>query len=94
MVRADRCGLFRIDRDGLRRMPEEIALRLIGRCIAAAGGSGEPVSLAKLEPIVAGIWGDARGRPRQPGRCRARRSPCGRSQFGSSVSLAGRPCRR
>ena len=53
LVRTDPCGVFRIDRDRLRQVPEEIALRVIGRCIAAAGGSGEPVPLAKLEPIVA-----------------------------------------
>jgi tRNA(Ile)-lysidine synthase len=55
VVHTDRCGSFRIDRDGLRRAPEEIAVRLIGRCIAAAGGLGEPVSLGQLEPIVAGL---------------------------------------
>ena len=27
---------------------------MLARCIAAAGGSDEPVPLAKLEPIVAG----------------------------------------
>jgi tRNA(Ile)-lysidine synthase len=43
-------------------VPEEIALRVIGRCIAAAGGSGEPVPLGKLEPIVASLWqANARG---------------------------------
>ena len=62
LVRTDPCGVFRIDRERLRRVPEEIALRVIGRCIAAAGGSGEPVPLAGLEPIVARIWrGNAAG---------------------------------
>ena len=56
MVHTDRCGLFRIDREKLRRAPEEIALRVIGRCIAAAGGSGEAVPLAKLESMVAKLW--------------------------------------
>jgi tRNA(Ile)-lysidine synthase len=56
VVHTDRCGLFRIDREKLRRAPEEIAVRVIGRCIAAAGGSGEPVPLAKLEPVVARLW--------------------------------------
>ena len=28
---------------------------MIGRCIAAAGGAAEPVSLAKLELLVAGV---------------------------------------
>ena len=44
------------------RVPEEIALRVIGRCIVAAGGSGEPVPLAGLEPIVARIWSGKRRR--------------------------------
>lgn len=34
-------------------LPEEIALRLLGRCIAAKGNEG-PVELAKLELLVAG----------------------------------------
>ena len=52
LVLTDPCGLFRIDRERLRRAPEEIALRVIGRCIAAPGGLGAPVSLAKLEPLL------------------------------------------
>ena len=56
LVRADRCGLFHIDREKLRQAPEEIAVRVVGRCIAAAGGSDEPVPLAGLEPIVSNIW--------------------------------------
>jgi tRNA(Ile)-lysidine synthase len=55
IVHTDRCGFFRIDRERLGRAPEEILLRVIGRCIAAAGGSAEPVSLAKLEPIVTAL---------------------------------------
>jgi tRNA(Ile)-lysidine synthase len=62
LVATDPCGVFRIDRERLRGLPEEIALRVIGRCIVAAGGSGEPVPLAGLEPIVARIWsGNAAG---------------------------------
>ena len=65
VVRTDPCGLFRVAREKLRRAPEEIAVRVIGRCIAAAGGAGEPVPLAKLEPVVARLWhgndGDAAG---------------------------------
>jgi tRNA(Ile)-lysidine synthase len=56
LVETDPCGVFRIERERLRGVPEEIALRVIGRCIVAAGGSGEPVPLAGLEPIVARIW--------------------------------------
>jgi hypothetical protein len=55
-VHTDPCGVFRLDRAKLRLAPEEIALRLIGRCISAAGGSGEPVPLAGLEPIAAKVW--------------------------------------
>jgi tRNA(Ile)-lysidine synthase len=58
LVHTDRCGFFRMDRHKLRQVPEEIAVRVIGRCIAAAGGSGEPVPLGKLEPIVARLWQD------------------------------------
>jgi tRNA(Ile)-lysidine synthase len=55
VVRTDPCGFFRIDRERLRAAPEEIVLRVIGRCIAAAGGSDEPVPLAKLEPIAGAV---------------------------------------
>lgn len=51
-VHTDRLGFFRIDHERLARMPEEIYLRVVGRCIAAAGGVAEPLPLAKLEPIV------------------------------------------
>jgi len=52
LVHTDRCGLFRIDRARLARAPEEIFLRALARCIAAAGGSAGPVPLGRLEPIV------------------------------------------
>ena len=77
IVRHRPCGSFRIDRERLAAAPEEIMLRVIGRCITAAGGSGGPVSLAKLELIVArlreGDCGcsrglDARTRTRRGGR--------------------------
>jgi tRNA(Ile)-lysidine synthase len=61
LVHTDPCGAFRIDRQRLRRAPEEIALRLIGRCIAAAGGLPEPAPLAGLEPVVARVWGGGPG---------------------------------
>jgi tRNA(Ile)-lysidine synthase len=54
-VQTDPCGIVRIDRERLRRAPEEIVLRVLARCIAAAGGSDEPVPLGKLEPIVDGL---------------------------------------
>lgn len=56
LVHTDPCGIFRIDRARLCQLPEEIAVRVIGRCIAAAGGSGEPVPMGRLEAIVAGLW--------------------------------------
>jgi tRNA(Ile)-lysidine synthase len=52
VVHTDRCGFFRIDRARLAQAPEEVLLRVLARCIAAAGGSDEPVPLGKLEPIV------------------------------------------
>jgi tRNA(Ile)-lysidine synthase len=55
IVNSNRCGLFRIDQAQLMRTPEEIVLRVLTRCIAAAGGSDEPVPLGKLEPIVASL---------------------------------------
>jgi tRNA(Ile)-lysidine synthase len=54
-VCTDACGLFHIDRKQLMRAPEEIVLRVLARCVAAAGGSDEPVPLGKLEPIVASL---------------------------------------
>jgi tRNA(Ile)-lysidine synthase len=56
LVRTNPVGGFSIDRQRLSQAPEEIALRLIGRCIGAAGGLPEPVPLAGLEPIVSGVW--------------------------------------
>lgn len=56
VVQTDRCGLFRIDRERLSRAPEEIVLRVLARCIAAAGGSDGPVPLGKLEAIVDSLW--------------------------------------
>ena len=39
---------------GFAALPEEIALRLLGRCIAAKGSEG-PVELAKLEVLLEGV---------------------------------------
>lgn len=61
-VRVDPCGYFTIDRARLQAAEEEIRLRVLGRVIAAAGGSHEWVSLAKLEAIAASLFasrGDA-----------------------------------
>ena len=54
-VVVDPCGYVTIDRARLQAAEEEIALRVLGRVIAAAGGSDEQVSLAKLETIVASL---------------------------------------
>jgi tRNA(Ile)-lysidine synthase len=56
-VGIDRCGYFTIDRSRLQAAEEEIALRVLSRVIAAAGGSDEPVPLGKLEAIAASIQG-------------------------------------
>lgn len=55
IVETDPCGVFNLKRDHLREAPEEIALRILGRCILAAGGSDEPVPLAKLEAVGDGL---------------------------------------
>ena len=60
-VSVDRCGYVTIDRARLQAAEEEIALRVLSRAIAAAGGSDEPVPLGKLEAMAATIRGaDAR----------------------------------
>ncbi len=51
-VHVDPCGYVTVDRGRLQRVEAEIALRVLGRAIAAAGGSDQPVPLAKLEAIV------------------------------------------
>jgi tRNA(Ile)-lysidine synthase len=63
LVWTDPSGFFDVDRGRLRSAPEEIALRVIGRCIAAAGGAGEPVPLSGLETIVAGLLQGVAGAP-------------------------------
>jgi tRNA(Ile)-lysidine synthase len=51
-VTFDACGVIVIDRARLQAAEGEIALRVLARAIAAAGGSDQPVPLAKLETIV------------------------------------------
>jgi tRNA(Ile)-lysidine synthase len=60
-VRIDPCGFYRIDRARLRTAPAEIALRVLVRAIAAAGGAGEPVPLAKAEAINEAVQGEGVG---------------------------------
>jgi tRNA(Ile)-lysidine synthase len=61
VVLVDPCGYIVIDRARLQAGGEEITLRVLERAIAAAGGSGEQVPLAKLESIVASLFGAAPG---------------------------------
>lgn len=64
-VSVDPCGVIAIDRVGLEAAEEEIALRVLARAIAAAGGSDEPVSLARLEAIVALMLGGGTETPKR-----------------------------
>lgn len=55
-------GPIRLDAAGLAALPEEIALRLLGRALGRVGTEG-PVELAKLEALAAAIRA-AEARPR------------------------------
>jgi tRNA(Ile)-lysidine synthase len=63
-VAADPCGVLSIDRTRFGEAGEEVALRVLGRAIAAAGGSAGPVPLTGLEAIagevLAGVPADGR----------------------------------
>jgi tRNA(Ile)-lysidine synthase len=67
-VHTDPCGFLRISAAALRQAPLEIAVRVLVRAIAAAGGSPAPVPLAGVEdiaqalrwPAAAGAWTLAR----------------------------------
>jgi tRNA(Ile)-lysidine synthase len=54
-------GCIVIRRERLREAGEEIALRVLARAIAAAGGAASPVPMAKLEPIVSALLADEAG---------------------------------
>jgi tRNA(Ile)-lysidine synthase len=54
---AEPWGRIVVQRERLRAAGEEIALRAMAGAIAAAGGAGRPVPMAKLEPIVAVLIG-------------------------------------
>jgi tRNA(Ile)-lysidine synthase len=56
-VRAEPWGVIGIDRARLRQAAEEVALRVLNRAVAAAGGSAEHVPLARLEAIAAAVCG-------------------------------------
>jgi tRNA(Ile)-lysidine synthase len=51
LVAIDPCGVLTLDRHRLLQASEELALRVLLRCILAAGGSDEPVPLARLEAL-------------------------------------------
>jgi tRNA(Ile)-lysidine synthase len=54
-VRANPRGILTLDLARLRAAEPEIALRVLARAIAAAGGSDQPVPLAKLEALFEGL---------------------------------------
>ena len=56
-VSTDRLGRITIDRTKLREAGAEIALRVLGRAVAAAGGSGDRPPLSKLEVMVTELIG-------------------------------------
>ncbi|HEU0063243.1 MAG TPA: tRNA lysidine(34) synthetase TilS [Hyphomicrobiaceae bacterium] len=65
--RVDPCGFISIDGEAWRALPSELKLRVLARGIAAAGGAGHPLPLAKLEALAdrlarstAGRWTLAR----------------------------------
>src|SRR5262245_37690421 len=61
--RVDPCGFISIDARAWRSLPSELQVRVLGKAIAAAGGAGRPVSLAKLEALAATLGPpDAAGR--------------------------------
>src|SRR5262249_40539211 len=87
VVRVEPWGVIAIDRGALAQAGEEIALRLMDRAIAAAGGAGEPVPLGKLERIVASLHtGSDAGR-----RWTLARAPV--TEEGSSVRIEREPGR-
>ena len=95
--RVDACGSIRIDGPQLRRLPSELQLRVLSQAIAAAGGAGRPLPLAKLEalaaalaaPAVSGAWTLARAVVRAvDGDIVLEREP-GRGPWPELVLLAG-----
>jgi len=60
-LQADPCGYIVVDGPRLRAAPAEIALRVLGRVVAAAGGSQQPVPLAGLELVAEACTGAVTG---------------------------------
>lgn len=57
IVRVDTCGYCEIDRTRLADLPEEIALRLLGRVLSAVGG-GARFRLARCESLLSALCGE------------------------------------
>ncbi len=57
------------DREGFARLPDEIAIRLLGQAIAQVGDEG-PVELGKLESLFDSLSSAARRRRVSPQPCR------------------------
>ena len=49
------CGYFLVDRAALQAAADEIVIRVLARAVVAAGGSAQPIALAKLEEIAADL---------------------------------------
>ncbi|HJZ30298.1 MAG TPA: tRNA lysidine(34) synthetase TilS [Hyphomicrobiaceae bacterium] len=58
--RVDALGYIAIDRAAWRRLPDDLALRVLVKAIAAAGGTPSPVPLAKLERLGEVLAGSRR----------------------------------
>ena len=81
-VSADRTeGCIGYDAAGFFRLPEEVALRLLGRAIDAVGIEG-PAELAKLEALLAGLQAAQTATDGVPRRVR-------RTLAGAQVTVAG-----
>lgn len=54
-VETDAFACFRLDRAALGRLPKAIAVRLLGRVLAAAGGDARAPELAQIEALAAAL---------------------------------------
>lgn len=78
-VEVSALGVATLDLDRLVGMPEEIAVRLVQRLVAATGGDDEPASLAKLEELARWLTkADAGGRTLAQSEIKIARTECGR----------------
>ncbi len=60
-VEVSALGVATLDLDRLAGMPDEIAVRLVQRLVAAAGGDDAPASLAKVEELAHWLTGAVSG---------------------------------